>query len=780
MDARTGKQRRIMLCVAACAAVVCCAASAVAAGPRADAPSRERIDAAVRKGLDYLWSVRSEDGTWPSPYARQHAGGVEALVAYTAVRAGEPADRAELAATVEALTDVMPQTVYARAMRVILLSRLDGEEAGELLRKDAAWLARTQAASGGWGYGPGHPITRQRRAWIDNSNTQLALMALAAAERAGVAGSASRWQRAASLWLDAQNDDGGWGYTPPRSSLRLRASSYGSMTAAGLATTLLLSWHAGPELRAAARDALGRAADWLNVHPPLAHPGDAGRLTANPGWQWGEGSNWAAYWLFAMTRAADAAGLRTVGGRDWYTQLTKLLLTAQQPDGAWRGAGEADKPAVTSTCFALLALLGARRPVLLNRIVIPAPDGAEPPHWRDAAAVARWFRHTTGRDVTWQAIPADAPPAVLGEAPLLYLAPAPGAELPEELGASMKHFLRRGGTVIVAATEGDDTCLERTGGYFAELMDDYHAEPLTGEHPVFTVRHDIARRARPGGLAIGDRCRTRVFVLPPGVAAQWQAGASDETEPAFKLVANILRYATGGWTAPDKRASHLPAPAPPPTVREVTVARVRHAGDWKTNPLAVERLEQTLGRSLSISVREVAPGAPATVWWLTGSIGPDLTAEQRDRIRRYVAGGGTLLVDPVSGREAFFNAAEAELEAIFGDGALQRVPFTHPLVTGKFADGMGADASDVSYLPAAAATRRHGAAGPPELWGIERTGRLAVVLSRYGLAWPIEASGSLHGGPGYGCAGLAPADARPLAANVVLYALVHGNPSAAP
>ena len=52
----------------------------------------------------------------------------------------------------------------------------------------------------------------------------------------------------------------------------------------------------------------------------------------------------------------------------------------------------------------------------------------------------------------------------------------------------------------------------------------------------------------------------------------------------------------------------------------------------------------------------------------------------------------------------------------------------------------------------------------PEIWQVQIKGRIAVVLSRHGLACPVE------GLPTYGCKGLARDDARRLVANVVLYA----------
>lgn len=741
-----------------------CAAAGAQDKPAPPAPpSPERMDAAIRRGLDYLYSLRREDGTWPSPHAARHSGGIEALVTYTALRAGDAPDRPELAGTIRALDELLPQTVYARSARALLYARLGGKRRAEIRAADARWLSRVQKRPGGWGYGPGHPVTRQRRNWLDNSNTQLAVLAL---HEAGVPGR-EVWPRAQAYWARAQNDDGGWGYTPADSRLPLKATSYGSMTAAGVATSLLLSWHSTEE--GAGADAwkrMQRGVEWLAAHDALPEPGKDKLLSENPKWLWGDRNNWAPYYLWALTRAADAAGLRMLGERDWYVDLTRLLLRTQHEDGAWRSAGDEEQPAVASTCFALLALANARRGVLINKMAIPEGDPAAVPHPRDAAALVEWFRRETGHAVTWQRVSTTSPARVLREAPLLYLAPAGGVSLPEPLGPTLVDYVRRGGTVIVAPAAGDDAAVEQARDYFTALLPDYRAEPLPAEHPVFRIVQEIPAEARPEVLGIGDYCRMRIFVFPPGLADTWDAGWAAGDGAAFHLIGNVVRYATNGYKPRPRRAQPEPE-AEAPTTSTVRVARVRHLGDWKTNPLAIPRLHEVLARAVSVGVEEAEPGSPAAVWWLTGSVDPKLRTDQLTMLREYVEGGGTLLVDSASGREAFFEAVKASLEEAFGAGSLRPIKPAHPLVTGEFAGGMGSDVRRVRYSASAAADR--GAAeGPPALYGVEHAGRLVVVLSRYGLACPME------GCAAYGCAGLKPEDAQRVVANVLLYAMTHG------
>jgi hypothetical protein len=70
----------------------------------------------------------------------------------------------------------------------------------------------------------------------DHSNSQFALLGLIAAQRSGIPIAPGCSERRARHWTEARNPDGGWGY----GSSRGQAGSYGSMTAAGVASLFLL------------------------------------------------------------------------------------------------------------------------------------------------------------------------------------------------------------------------------------------------------------------------------------------------------------------------------------------------------------------------------------------------------------------------------------------------------------------------------------------------------------------------------------------------------------
>jgi hypothetical protein len=744
--------------------------------PEPPAPTDAGVAAAIRKGLDYLYSAQKADGTWASKYDQQHAGGVTSLVLLTALTAGESPKQAPLAKALEAVKSVWPETVYARSVRAMVYARL-GEKYAELLAKDVAWLTKQQSQFGGWGYGPRHPVTLQRSSWIDNSNTQVAAWALHEAAAAGAPVPQAAFLRLRRLWTQGQNTDGGRGYTPHTGSpLRLKASSYGSMTAASVATCQILASHLvatqsrnaspqdGPPKEVKEQLAMTQQSiKWLEEHHTCK---------GNPRWLWGERESWPIYYLYCLARAADAVGLRSLGKHDWYAEVASHLLAEQREDGSWAAPGQG-KERIVSTCFSLLTLTTAGRRVLVNKIILPGGDreswaAAEP--YLDTANVVGWFRRTQRTPACWQLIPHDCPAEVLAEAPILYVVLPAGGRLPGKLAGLMKHFVREGGTVLMLAgggSESESQCRK----YFLGLFPDYHVGPVGDDHPLFSVRHEISPADRPRVAAIGDYCRMRVFIIGPQPALLWRAGPTERSQPAFEFFANLVRYATDGEKLKGRFASRRPAPRHGAAVKWLKVARVSHAGDWNTNPLAMRRLSETLLTAISLAVKEVDAvdlsgevDKDLPLLWLTGSLQPRLTPRQRDNLKDYLSAGGMLFIDPAVGNDEFFAAAWKMLEESFGPGRLKPLPAEHPLITGRFAGGIGSDIRKVGYSPAVAASKPQ--LHQPVLYGLELDGRLAVILSRYGITCPLE------GGPTFGCMGLARDDARRLAANVALYAAI--------
>jgi len=731
-----------------------------------------RTGRAIRRGLDYLYAAQKPDGSWDTKYARQYAGGVGALVLLTALTAGEDVSAGKPAATLKYVNALKPRTVYVRAVRAMVYARLPAKDYATRLAEDVTWLGRNQGRTGGWGYGPGHRTTRENRSWTDLSNTFLAMLALRDAERAGAEVPTDVWNRCRLYWTKATNADGGMGYQPPGGmGFRLRGSSYGSMTAAGTTALFILSdkWAAGnepPFTNTGARrtnpspyhGAIRRALRWLGANATLEK---------NPKWVW-VGEAYEYYYLYVLQHLADEGGLEKIGD-EWLAEaVASLVVARQKADGSWgnpqQTAGDQpDSLVVVRTCFAVLSLLGARGPVVVQKLALGDRADNDP---RDAANLARWIGQALPWRATWRQVTVDTPADRLARAPLLYLCSSL-KEFPASLDAKIQSFVAGGGTVIVQPFAGEKDLVEAAVAYGRRLFPKYSHGPVPDNHPIYSAYFKVPPAGRPGVVGLGDTCRTRVFVFASDVSGAWHQGRTETHPHLFQLAANLLLYTTD--LAPPKGkllVARRRRPAKP--LRRVKLARVRHGGDWDVCPRALGRLGGVLTEALSLGVSEqkavdlsqpVAASLP--LLWMTGTREVALTAAQKTHLKNYLAAGGMLFADPAMGGKEFADGLAAALTEMFGAGSLQDVPANHPLITGAFAGGMGSDLTKVRYTRAAG---KAAAGKPPKLAAVTIDGRVAVVLSRHAVTCPLLAQ------PTYGCRGLAPSDATRLAANVVLYA----------
>jgi len=169
---------------------------------------------------------------------------------------------------------------------------------------------------------------------VDNSNTQLAVLALWAARRHGVPTERSLWLAHQYFSAD-QNSDGGWGYTPGK-------ESSDTMTCAGLLGLALghgVTPAAGPALK---NPAIQKSL--FSVARVIGQPTNdiAGQLPKVN-----------LYLLWSIERVALVYDQNTIGGKDWYGWGAQILVYNQAVDGSWKFDNYST---VAETCFALLFL----------------------------------------------------------------------------------------------------------------------------------------------------------------------------------------------------------------------------------------------------------------------------------------------------------------------------------------------------------------------------------------------------------------------------------------
>jgi len=286
------------------------------------------VGPAVRRGVAWLRKEQKAGGRFGS-------GPGETALALMALRhSGEPNDSKACLRAARYLDRNLPDgTVYGAALGVLALLEQDARAHGKKIEKLVDALSSGQCRNGQWTYA--YRRTARKSAG-DNSNTQLAILALAAARARSVPVPGEPFAKLLAYLEASQNEDGGFGY-----SKKQRGRSYGSMTAGGAMALALCADPDAPEVR--------RALDWLGEGFDPAKNLHAARAFGRKKGRRGD-SFWRHYWLWSVERAGAATGAKRFGAHDWYAEGARYLLETQRDDGSWR---DPERP-LLATSFALL------------------------------------------------------------------------------------------------------------------------------------------------------------------------------------------------------------------------------------------------------------------------------------------------------------------------------------------------------------------------------------------------------------------------------------------
>jgi len=376
------------------------------------APSFEsRVQKGVERGVAFLLEEFDEKEGWgpalgTGTYGNQgraypYAGGPTAVICYALLKADLPRDHKVLKRAMSFLRVKHRKPGVTYEMAVVLLAVAEYAGAKECpdyrepgrreqrtlhrFRKPKDHPFRTmywtwmvdlakkliafQARNGGWRY---YPDDFHSGGSADTSSTQFALLALSTASRCGVAVPREVFAKAHAYLLEAQRDKGP---LVPRavhvpggpenavdearpfpyiagSDVRPYRRPSGGMTAAGVASLLLLREELGktPESEKAIRDGFA----WL---------GRYFTVRVNPGYAPFLDGSYHFVWLYALERCGDLANRELIGGRSWFPEGARYLLSIQRDDGAFPDPTCMNPKDRLGTAFALLFLTRAHQPV---------------------------------------------------------------------------------------------------------------------------------------------------------------------------------------------------------------------------------------------------------------------------------------------------------------------------------------------------------------------------------------------------------------------------------
>ena len=747
----------------------------------------EQIVTSIERGVQHLLDTQTDQGLW-SPdaetriYSHSYVGPNEVCAMLALAYAGVSMNEPKMQKGFDALLKLEMRHTYVCALRIMVISKLlpklrreQAARARQVMKTDAAFLVDTQRDNGAWGY-PRYeadsdpPKIIRADTWWDFSNTQIAILGLSEASKAGLEIPAAVYKKTQDLYLKEQFEDGGWDYGHEFGSRNAhRDSPYGSMSAAAVASLFLTRDLLYPGIGCPCRSgrssgrvpAVDRAIDkglgWLakyfsaKEHPAVV-PGGSAKL-----------KGWLFYWLYSCERAGLASGIKYFGTHDWYAEGAQVIVRMQRSGGGWVKNN--------LTCWAICFLVKGRAPILFNKLQF---DGEWNNHPRDMANLVKYVSKQKEQPLQWQIINFLAPVEEWHDAPILYITAESKLEFSAEEKAKLREFTDTGGTILFEASCGNKAAKDSWDRILKELWPEFELKRLSKEHALWTADQKIRGRL-PILFGMSDGVRTFMIVSWHDMSCAWHRLSVIKRPILFDLGGNFYVYATDRRALrarlADKRVmnrtNYTAATIRTGSHAAVTAVRVKHKGDWYTGQSysLVKRLASALAEwsEIKVSVGEAAaPSAlkPAAgqMAWLTGRQGVGLADDEAEALKTYLTSGGFLLAEATMGDRRF----DAEFRALAGRMGLKMRPVdkTDPLITGQLGDASGFNIGTVKFKFALRAARIGKL--EPELYRLLLGDRLVGIYS------PFDLSYCQTGMDAFDCRGYEAEDARAVLTNILL------------
>jgi hypothetical protein len=372
--------------------------------------------------------------------------------------------------------------------------------------------------------------------------------------------------------------------------------------------------------------------------------------------------------------------------------------------------------------------------------------------------------------------------------PVLYRSGYKAFDLTPQEVARLREYILGGGTIIFNSLVGNPDAYQSALRAARLILPERQLYRLRMDHPVFRSFHTIdkvayrERMVRDGvvvdsypfleGVDVDNR--TAVLISRWDFALGWEANAHESwgyaDADARKLGANIVAYATALREAGRSVGNSVElADKDKKTVGRFRVGQVMHNGAWKTRaaafPMLLNQLNVETGTKVSFDVRDVSLKDSQIFempfMYLTGTTDFALEPEERTNLRQYLAKGGVLFVEAGEGRITFDKSFRQELTQLLPGKQLVQVPQGHELFR------QPRNVSSVKVRPALAAARGNQLQQPPELYGVEVNGALAIIYTPFDWSAGWEKADAPY------ALGYEPQDSTALGLNVLYYAVTH-------
>ncbi len=727
--------------------------AATAAKPAGPYITRKRVLAAISRGIAYLVSHQKPGKFWEimTP-GEQYWGGPTCLAAYAMLEAGQATGRNSLQPDSRTMRPILrfvdhlhPACTYVASLQISALTVFPSHRPAVMkaIRRAARYLIDAQHSDGGYTYTwvnlPAHPDLPG--SW-DNSNSQYGALGVWAAGFVGINPKLGYWERCDAHWRKSQNADGGWGYKKNFNSTR-------AMTAAGLASLFIvdLYMHNGVHLNPREDTNIRNGLRWL-----------AGHFKTDNN----------MYYLYGVERVGLASGNRNIGKINWYRAGARQILKKQRPDGVWRNYVLGQPTDVVSTSYALLFLARGLNPIVFNKL---AYKGAWDARSHDDANLSQWVGNAFEQSLNWQIVKVKSNPLHWLDAPVLLITGHGDPHFTKQDIRHFRTFTDHGGIIFSSADGGSKTFTAAIAKAAAEVTRGRgQLKPLGAKNWIYHVQFQLPQSMGIMGLSNGVRV---IWVHSPhDLGADWQ-GMNDNGrgKQSFELAANVYFYATS------KRRIQLHLnPAPPmvslgPPQRLVRVIIAEHNGLWNPEPdgwrnlaaVAAARYRTTL-QSHSMPIGDITAKKAGEVVYLAGNRAIKLHGRTVRNLRSYLNHGGTLIGEAVNGSPAFAASFEKLVGRIYPLTYLQPIPRASGIFNGRITASR--KIATVTYRRFY--RRYHAFTRRPQLLGLIHHGRYVIIFS------PLDISSGLITTHAWGIDGYAPASARKMMMNILLYAAADG------
>ncbi|QOV91900.1 DUF4159 domain-containing protein [Humisphaera borealis] len=773
------------------------------------AATPEQVDAALRKSKEYMYSKMDKVKYWEEvPVMDEKAGshstsgrqwgGLTAISVYALLASGEKHLDPKLNPAVEWIKKQRIIGNYALGLRAQLWTFLPPTpEVKQLAMKDRDYLykgmhrnplpkAGDKDRIGFYPYWFNDDRTKMQPGdkWWDLSISQYGVLGMWACEQVdGVEVPIDYWAETdkawkAAMYTDAENK-GGWAYR--------RGAGAGNELKPGDTHEMVK-----PTMTAAGVATLFITQDYLLQYSNFGFcKGGANNMHLEAGLAWMDKNvgkllgGGQFYGMYGVERIGVASGKKYFGTVDWYNVGADYLVKAQAADGSWGGS-------IPNTCFAMLFLARGRSPVIMNKLEYSLNDPANAKinlPWaqrpRDVANFSRFAGKMSEQYFNWQVVNLRVSPDDLHDAPILYVSGSKKLDFTDAEIAKLREYTAAGGLILFNADCADEEFVKSIvgpTGIGKKLFPKYEFRELPAAHPIYVDQVYQARnwKTKPKVLAVSNGVREMAILIPDAdVGRAWQTRAEKTKEEAYQLGMNIFYYAAEKGNVRYRGATHVVKADPKikPTVN-VKVARIMVGDNPDPEPWGWQRLSAILHNQAGVGVKvePVKPGEKKLVSGptgfqmahLTGTGNFTMSAPQRDEIKAFVNGGGTLVVDAAGGDAAFADAAEKELAAIFGGDASAIGPIIAPdeRVYEWAAPFKIAKFDYRKYTRG----KLSGKLNVPRIRAIERAGKQRVFYSREDI------SAGMLGQPCDGILGYEPETATAIMRNIVLYVAYNGRP----